>query len=83
MDPALMKDFSTETLAVIDASLELCAAVMWTPVLPDRKEGGMDANTLSLFETLGAEKAMDVLLGGYGISRSLDYLYKRTHDCRL
>ncbi|KAJ7938141.1 hypothetical protein B0H13DRAFT_1133909 [Mycena leptocephala] len=30
MDPALMKDFSAETLAVIDASLELCAAVMWT-----------------------------------------------------
>jgi hypothetical protein len=50
---------------------------MWTPVLPNNlpdREEGMNTNILALFETLGAEEAMDVLLGGYGISRSLDYL---------
>ncbi|KAJ7840757.1 hypothetical protein B0H13DRAFT_2100344 [Mycena leptocephala] len=109
MDPALMQDFSTETLAVIDASLQLYAAVMWTPVLPNKKKGSvitvesadaadidmgagpsgtsgsmkvpqdreaeegsveagsswMDTDVHALFETLGAEQAMDVLLGGY------------------
>jgi hypothetical protein len=40
----------------------------------------MDTDVDALFETLGAEQAMDVLLGGYGISRSLEYLCKRTHD---
>jgi hypothetical protein len=124
MDLALMQDFSTETLAVIDASLQLYAAVMWNPVLPNKKKGSvitvgsadaadidmgagpsgtsgsmkvpqdreaeegsveagsswMDTDVHALFETLGAEQAMDVLLGGYGISRSLEYLCKRTHD---
>ncbi|KAJ7481532.1 hypothetical protein FB451DRAFT_130601 [Mycena latifolia] len=103
MDPALMTSFSADTLAIIDASLKLYAAVMWTPVLPKREEGSAirvgtqlarasqnpsadngdiemgagpsgtlnetpdsdEPNIASLFDTLGPEEAMDVLLGGY------------------
>ncbi|KAJ6530340.1 hypothetical protein DFH09DRAFT_1184138 [Mycena vulgaris] len=110
MDPRLLINFSADTLAVIDASLKLYAAVMCTPILPDQEEGsaihvgsvdtrnvemgagpsgtsggmrdsGDDARTdsgdntfNSIFKTLGREKAMDVVLGGYAFEQLPDLI---------
>ncbi|KAJ7782383.1 hypothetical protein DFH07DRAFT_1055189 [Mycena maculata] len=78
MDPALLQNFSTDTLAVIGASLKLYEAVMWTPVLSGgpQESGDEDgASSLSnMFETLGRDQAMDVLLGGYDFEPLLELI---------
>jgi hypothetical protein len=99
-DAALLDKFSPDTRAVIDASLRLFDAVMWTPVLRTSKEGSAipvegantgDVETEAPSETLDGiqesksripllserVEALDVLLGGDGISRSIRYLFER------
>ncbi|KAJ7451589.1 hypothetical protein FB451DRAFT_1524970 [Mycena latifolia] len=55
MDPALLNNFSPATHAVINASLDLYAAVMWTPVLPKQEEGSA--------VHVGTTDAVDVEMG--------------------